>query len=143
MEEFVSRSPEDTARFAEVIAGRLTAGDILLYRGDMGAGKTTFTKGLAVALGVSEVVTSPTFAIVNEYYGKFPLFHFDLYRIDNFDDLYAMGFFDYLGRNGIIAAEWSENIPGLEKELSRDGRVITIKFEITGENDRKITVSGL
>ncbi len=139
----MSHSPEDTARFAEEIAGRLAAGDILLYRGDMGVGKTTFTKGLAAALGVSDVVTSPTFAIVNEYYGKFPLFHFDLYRIDNFDDLYAMGFFDYLGRNGIIAAEWSENIPGLEKELSRDGRVITIKFEITGENDRKITVTGL
>ncbi len=139
----MSHSPDDTARFAGVIAGRLTAGDILLYRGDMGAGKTTFTKGLAAALGVSDVVTSPTFAIVNEYYGKFPLFHFDLYRIDNFDDLYAMGFFDYLGRNGIIAAEWSENIPGLEKELSRDGRVITVIFEIAGENDRKITVSGL
>ncbi len=139
----MSHSPEDTACFAGVIAGRLTAGDILLYRGDMGAGKTTFTKGLAAALGVSDVVTSPTFAIVNEYYGKFPLFHFDLYRIDNFDDLYAMGFFDYLGRNGIIAAEWSENIPGLEKELSRDGRVIIVIFEITGENDRKITVSGL
>lgn len=143
MEEFVSHSPDDTVRFAEVIAGRLTAGDILLYRGDMGAGKTTFTKGIAAALGVSDVVTSPTFAIVNEYNGKLPLFHFDLYRIDNFDDLYAMGFFDYLGRNGIIAAEWSENIPGLEKELSRDGRVITVIFEITGDNDRKITVSGL
>ncbi len=141
--ELVSHSPEDTARFAEDIAGRLAAGDILLYRGDMGAGKTTFTKGLAAALDVTDVVTSPTFAIVNEYNGKFPLFHFDLYRIDNFDDLYAMGFFDYLGRNGIIAAEWSENIPGLEQELSRDGRVITIVFEITGENDRKITVSGL
>ncbi len=141
--EFVSHSPEDTARFAGDIAGRLAAGDILLYRGDMGAGKTTFTKGLAAALDVTDVVTSPTFAIVNEYNGKFPLFHFDLYRIDNFDDLYAMGFFDYLGRNGIIAAEWSENIPGLEQELSRDGRVITVIFEITGEFDRKITVSGL
>ncbi len=141
--ELVSHSPEDTARFAEDIAGRLAAGDILLYRGDMGAGKTTFTKGLAAALDVRDVVTSPTFAIVNEYNGKFPLFHFDLYRIDNFDDLYAMGFFDYLGRNGIIAAEWSENIPGLEQELSRDGRVITVIFEITGEFDRKITVSGL
>ncbi len=141
--ELVSHSPEDTARFAEDIAKRLAAGDILLYRGDMGAGKTTFTKGLAAALDVRDVVTSPTFAIVNEYNGKFPLFHFDLYRIDNFDDLYAMGFFDYLGRNGIIAAEWSENIPGLEQELSRDGRVITVIFEITGEFDRKITVNGL
>lgn len=141
--EFVSHSPDDTARFAREIAERLTAGDILLYRGDMGAGKTTFTKALAAALGVRDVVTSPTFAIVNEYNGKFPLFHFDLYRIDNFDDLYAMGFFDYLGRNGIIAAEWSENIPGFEQELSRDGRVITVIFEITGEFDRKITLSGL
>ena len=87
----------------------------------MGAGKTTFTKGLAAALGITDPVTSPTFALVNEYTeGRLPLFHFDLYRIDSYDDLYAIGFLDYLDRGGIIAAEWSENIEGLEQELAGD-----------------------
>lgn len=142
--EYISHSPEDTARISAELARGLKSGDIILYKGNMGAGKTTFTKGIAAALGITDPVTSPTFALVNEYpQGRIPLFHFDLYRIDSYDDLYAIGFFDYLGREGIIAAEWSENIPGLEKELSRDRRVITILFEITGDFDRKITVSGL
>ena len=91
-------------------------------------------------------MTSPTFALVNEYpQGRIPLFHFDLYRIGSYDDLYAIGFFDYLGRKGIIAAEWSENLPGLEQVLSRDNphRVINIRIEKSGENDRRILVSGL
>ena len=103
--EYISRSPEDTARISAEIATQLRAGDIILYEGDMGAGKTTFTKGLAAALGITDPVTSPTFALVNEYTeGRLPLFHFDLYRIDSYDDLYAIGFLDYLDRGGIIAA---------------------------------------
>ena len=94
--EYISRSPEDTARISAEIATQLRAGDIILYEGDMGAGKTTFTKGLAAALGITDPVTSPTFALVNEYTeGRLPLFHFDLYRIDSYDDLYAIGFLDY------------------------------------------------
>ena len=90
--EYISRSPEDTARISAEIATQLRAGDIILYEGDMGAGKTTFTKGLAAALGITDPVTSPTFALVNEYTeGRLPLFHFDLYRIDSYDDLYAIG----------------------------------------------------
>ena len=144
--EYISRSPEETAQIANEIASGLHNGDIILYEGDMGAGKTTLTKGIAAALGITDPVTSPTFALVNEYpQGRLPLFHFDLYRIDNYDDLYAVGFFDYLDREGIIAAEWSENIPGLEQELVRDDshRVINIRIEKSGENERRILVSGI
>ena len=136
--EYISRSPEDTARIAAEVASQLRAGDIILYEGDMGAGKTTFTKGLAAALGITDPVTSPTFALVNEYpEGRIPLFHFDLYRIDSYDDLYAIGFFDYLDRGGIIAAEWSENI-----ENALPAGTITVTFEQTGENERVINIDG-
>lgn len=139
MREYVTHSEQETARAAAEIAAQLKAGDIILYRGEMGAGKTAFTKGIAKQLGITEPVTSPTFALVNEYYGRLPLFHFDLYRIDCYDDLYAIGFFDYLDRGGIIAAEWSENIEGLSQELEN---VISVDIEKLGENDRRITVSG-
>lgn len=140
MIEFVSDSPGQTAQLAAKVACALRAGDVLLYEGDMGAGKTTFTKGLAAALGIKQAVTSPTFALVNEYLdGSVPLFHFDLYRIGSYDDLYAIGFFDYLDRGGIIAAEWSENIEGLEDELENVSR---IRIEKLGENTRRFIISG-
>ena len=139
MREFISNSVEDTSAIAVEVASVLKKGDIILYEGDMGAGKTAFTKGIAKCLEVDDEVTSPTFALVNEYYGKLPLFHFDLYRIDSYDDLYAIGFFDYLDRGGIIAAEWSENISDLETEL---GEVIKIRIDKLSDNSRRITVSG-
>lgn len=140
--EIVSHCAADTEKAAFEFGKTLNAGDAVLYEGDLGAGKTTFTKGLARALGVDDAVTSPTFALVNEYSGKIPLFHFDLYRIETFDDLYAIGFFDYLERGGIIAAEWSENIPALFEELN-DGKraVYSVRIEKTGDNDRKILIS--
>ncbi len=139
MKEFITNSVEETLAAAAEVAAKLSAGDIILYEGDMGAGKTHFTKGIARFLNVDDEVTSPTFALVNEYSGDLPLFHFDLYRIDSYDDLYAIGFFDYLDRDGIIAAEWSENIAELKEEL---GEVITVCIEKLSETGRKITVSG-
>lgn len=139
MREYITNSEEETFAAAADVAAFLKAGDVILYKGDMGAGKTAFTKGIARYLEVDDEVTSPTFALVHEYTGKLPLFHFDLYRISGYDDLYAIGFFDYLDRGGIIAAEWSENIPNLEEELSG---VIRISIEKLSENGRKITVSG-
>ncbi len=140
-QEFTSESAEETYRIAFDFAKTLKPGDVVLYEGDLGAGKTAFTKGIGSALGVEEPVTSPTFALVNEYEGRIPLFHFDLYRLESFDDLYSIGFFDYPERGGIIAAEWSENIPDLAAELD-DGRrtVYTVRIEKTGENSRKISV---
>lgn len=139
MKEYVTNSVEETLAAAAEVASQLSAGDIILYEGDMGAGKTHFTKGIAKYLGIDDEITSPTFALVNEYSGKMPLFHFDLYRIGSYDDLYAIGFFDYLDRGGIIAAEWSENIAELKEEL---GEVITIHIEKLSETGRRIVVSG-
>jgi tRNA threonylcarbamoyladenosine biosynthesis protein TsaE len=139
MREFITNSEEETFAAAAEVAARLSAGDIILYEGDMGAGKTHFTKGIGRYLHVDDEVTSPTFALVNEYNGDISLFHFDLYRIDSYDDLYAIGFFDYLDRGGIIAAEWSENIAELKEEL---GEVVTVRIEKLSDSGRRIIVSG-
>ncbi|MDE6726694.1 MAG: tRNA (adenosine(37)-N6)-threonylcarbamoyltransferase complex ATPase subunit type 1 TsaE [Oscillospiraceae bacterium] len=139
MMEFVTKNEEETRQLAQKIATSLHGGDVILYSGEMGAGKTAFTKGLAEFFGTEEEVTSPTFALVHEYPGRVSIFHFDLYRISGFDDLYAIGFYDYLDRGGILAVEWSENIPGLEDELEN---VVKIGIEKFGENERRITVSG-
>ena len=139
MTEFITNSEEETLLAAEKLARELRAGDIILYEGEMGAGKTAFTKGIARYLEVDDEVTSPTFALVHEYDGKIPLFHFDMYRINSYDDLYAIGFFDYLDRGGIIAAEWSENIEGLENEL---GGAIKVRIDKLSDNSRRITVRG-
>ncbi len=137
--EFITNSEDETRAAAVETAKRLKIGDVILYEGEMGAGKTAFTKGLAEFFGTDSEVTSPTFALVHEYTGRVPIFHFDLYRISGYDDLYAVGFFDYLDRGGIIAAEWSENVPGLEDELEN---VVKVRIEKLSENGRKIIVSG-
>ncbi len=108
---FVSHSEEDTEAFAEGFAKTLKAGAVLALRGGMGAGKTAFVRGLARGLDVGGEVASPTFALVHEHEGAIPLFHFDMYRVTNYDDLYSTGFFDYLDSGAILAVEWSENIP--------------------------------
>lgn len=133
-----THSVEETLKAAEQLAAQLNAGDVILYTGEMGAGKTHFTKGIARYFGIEQSVSSPTFALVNEYHGeKMSVFHFDLFRIDSFDDLYAIGFFDYLDRGGILAVEWSENIPALAEELES---VWTVDIQKIGEESRKITI---
>ena len=135
--EFITNSPEETEKIGEKLAKVLPAGTILAYRGDLGAGKTAFTRGLARGLGANEPVTSPTYTIVNEYLsGKLPLFHFDMYRLRSADDLFDIGWEDYLDRNGICAVEWSENVA----EAMEDAIFITIQK--TGENSRRIIVEG-
>lgn len=137
--EFITNGEQETRAAAYETAKRLERGDVILYEGEMGAGKTAFTKGLAEFFGTESEVTSPTFALVHEYSGRVPIFHFDLYRISGYDDLYAVGFFDYLDGGGIIAVEWSENVPGLEDELEN---VVKIRIEKLSEDGRKITVTG-
>ncbi len=107
---FSSLSEDNISELAEKLALQLKANDFLAFFGDLGAGKTTFIRALANALGITDV-TSPTFTIVREHDGKLPLFHFDAYRLADADELYAIGFDDYLKRNGIIAMEWCENVP--------------------------------
>ena len=135
--EFITNSPEETEVLGEKLAKILTPGTILAYRGDLGAGKTAFTRGLARGLGCREQVTSPTYTIVNEYLGgRLPLFHFDMYRLRCADDLFDIGWDDYLERSGICAVEWSENVwDAMENPI-----VVTI--EKLSENSRRITMEG-
>ena len=108
--EYVSDSAQDTERLGERLAAALEPGAVIAYTGDLGAGKTAFTRGLARGLGVTDRVTSPTFTIVNEYQGgRLPLFHFDLYRLGSPEELFDIGWEDYLARGGVCAVEWSEH----------------------------------
>ena len=135
--QYLSNSPEQTEAIGAALAKILTPGAILAYRGDLGAGKTAFTRGLARGLGYDEPVTSPTYTIVNEYLGgRLPLFHFDMYRLASADDLWDIGWEDYLERGGICAVEWSENV-----EEAMDG-AISVTIEKLGEDARRITIEG-
>ncbi len=136
--EICVSSPEETIAFAEKIGSLLKSGDIIAYRGGLGAGKTTFTRGLALGMGLPDNVSSPTFALINEYRGReLSLFHFDMYRIMNEEALETTGFYDYMEEDGVIAVEWSENISELLPE-----KTIIIDIAVTGENERRITVTG-
>lgn len=134
---FTTRSPAETQSLAERLATLLQPGDVLAYTGPMGAGKTTFTVGLARGLGSTDWVSSPTFALVQEYRGPRPLCHFDFYRITGEEDLYATGFFDYLDGRRILAVEWSERVPG-----ALPAEAIRIGFEPLGGDVRRITITG-
>ena len=109
MTEYISRSLEDTERITKEIASTLEGKEVVAFLGGLGAGKTTFTRGLVSHFGVDSGVHSPTFAIVNEYQGTVPVYHFDMYRVSDEDDLYSTGFYDYLGK-GLVIIEWSENV---------------------------------
>ena len=135
MKEYVTNSVEETIAAAEQVAAKLNAGDIILYEGDMGAGKTHFTKGIAKYLGIDDEITSPTFALVNEYDGALPLFHFDLYRITSEEDLYGMGFDEYVD-SGYCIAEWCEHIG-----TAMPDDAITVKIEKIDDTSRRITIS--
>ena len=135
--EFITKSPAQTERVGKALGKRLNAGAVIAYRGDLGAGKTAFTRGLARGLGITESVTSPTYTIVNEYLGgRLPLFHFDMYRLGGEDELFDIGWEDYLERGGVCAVEWSENVPdAMENAIS-----VTI-FRLD-EDTRKIVIEG-
>lgn len=138
MSVYVSKSLEDTALLGKRIAEKIKEDSVIAYFGGMGMGKTTLTRSIVEALGGGDCVSSPTFAIVNEYQGKCSIYHFDMYRVTNWDDLYSTGFFDYLD-NGIIIIEWSENI---ENALPDN----TIKIYIShgnDENERIFKIEGL
>ena len=136
MEIFLSESPQKTEEFAAKLAQNLKGGEVIAFRGDLGMGKTCFTRGLAAGLGYCGEVTSPTFALINEYIGgRLPLYHFDMYRIASWDELYSSGFFEYIDDGGVVAAEWSENI-----ENALPDNTWYVEIEATGENERKIKV---
>ena len=135
--EYITNSPEETEALGAALAAKLIPGTVIAYRGDLGAGKTAFTRGLARGLGCREIITSPTYTIVNEYLGgRLPLFHFDMYRLRSSDDLFDIGWEDYLDRQGICAVEWSENVA----DALEDPMIITI--EKLGEESRRISIEG-
>ena len=135
--EFITRSPAETEAVGHALGNALTPGTVIAYLGDLGAGKTAFTRGLARGLGCTDMVTSPTYTIVNEYLsGRMPLFHFDMYRLRSADDLFDIGWDDYLERGGVCAVEWSENV----RQAMEDA--ITVRLEKLSEDSRKITITG-
>lgn len=134
-QEFFTESPEQTINLAQKIGQQLQPNDIIAFTGTLAAGKTTFTKGLAIALNIDESITSPTFTIISEYEGKYPLYHIDAYRLQSGEDFYNLGIDDILYNNGITVIEWSENVLS---EIPKSA--IKISIEIVDNNKRKITL---
>jgi tRNA threonylcarbamoyladenosine biosynthesis protein TsaE len=137
--DYLTHNEIETEALGETLARRLGPGDVVAYRGDLGAGKTAFTRGLARGLGCTGRVTSPTFTVVNEYEGRLPLFHFDLYRLEGEDALYDIGWEDYLDRGGVCAVEWSERA---EAALPRETVWVSIRRCAESEDWRRITIEG-
>ncbi len=135
--QFITNTPEETELLGQKLGERLLGGEIIAYLGDLGAGKTAFTRGLARGLDISMRVTSPTYTIVNEYLGgRLPLFHFDMYRLGSSDELFDIGWEDYLSRNGVCAVEWSENVNDVMDDA------ITVRIEKCSDEVRRITIEG-
>ena len=135
--DYLTHNEIETEALGETLARRLGPGDVVAYRGDLGAGKTAFTRGLARGLGCTGLVTSPTFTVVNEYEGRLPLFHFDLYRLEGEDALYDVGWEDYLDRGGVCAVEWSERA---EAALPRETVWVSIRRCAESGDWRRITI---
>ena len=137
--QITTHSADETQALGKKLAESLRPGDVIAYFGDLGAGKTAFTRGIAEGLGVSEQATSPTYTIVNEYLsGRLPLFHFDMYRLGSSDELFDIGWEDYLARGGVCAVEWSENV----EDALRDAIHITIEKDPLEPDTRRITIEG-
>ena len=138
MREYRTCSVQETEQLASEFAKELKCGDVVAFTGGMGAGKTAFVRGLAKGLGVSGEVSSPTYAIVNEYRGDPTLYHFDMYRVSSADDLFTTGYFDYLDQgDSILAVEWSENITESLPE-----ETIFVDMVPLSEQERKIQIIG-
>lgn len=134
---YISNSPADTKKFAADLATTLKGGEVIAFYGDLGLGKTCFVTGLAEGLGFSGEVSSPTFAIINEYLGgRLNLYHFDMYRVSGWDDLYSTGYFECMESGGVLAVEWSENI-----ESALPDSTIRVTIKRLDETKREITVN--
>ncbi|HIR53260.1 MAG TPA: tRNA (adenosine(37)-N6)-threonylcarbamoyltransferase complex ATPase subunit type 1 TsaE [Candidatus Onthovicinus excrementipullorum] len=136
MAVYLTHSEEETAALGEKLAGDLSGGGVVAMFGGLGMGKTAFVRGMARVLTPDAAVTSPTFALVNAYGGHPPLYHFDMYRVGSWEDLYSTGFFDYLDQKSVLAIEWSENI-----ENAIPAGSYLVEFERLGDSDRRITIT--
>ncbi len=137
MRKVSSRSEADTVRAGRELAASLRPGDVVALYGELGAGKTAFIRGVARGLGIDERVSSPTFTIVNEYPGAVPLFHFDMYRLASSDELFEIGWEDYLTRGGVCCVEWSENVSD-----AIPPEAVRVEISKTGAESREILISG-
>ena len=137
--EYISNNEKQTFQIAKNLAKKFKGGEILLLKGDLGAGKTAFTKGIAQALGIKSIITSPTFTIMNEYTSNnLELYHFDMYRIEDVNELKELGFEQYIGNSkGIACIEWFEKTP----ELFLNKKTILIEFEKLNDTKRKIRIN--
>lgn len=138
MYKFISNSPKDTEKLGYKLGKALKSGDILCLLGDLGAGKTALTKAIAKGLGIDDYVTSPTFTIINEYNGRLPLYHFDVYRLTSIEELYDLGYEEYFYSNGITIIEWADKI---EEILPEDTINIHINRTLN-QNEREIIFTG-
>lgn len=134
---YTSDSEAQTEELGARFAASIPDGSVVAFYGELGSGKTAFVRGMARGMGIDAPVSSPTFTIVNEYEGARRLFHFDMYRLGSADELYGIGWDDYLARNGVCAVEWSENVAE-----AFDGSEITVRFEKTGDESRRIIIEG-
>lgn len=135
--QYITRTPDQTELLGERLGRRLRGGEVVAFLGGLGAGKTAFTRGLARGLDIPMRVTSPTYTIVNEYSGgRLPLFHFDMYRLESEDDLFDVGWEDYLQRGGVCAVEWSENVRAAMQDA------ITVRIDRLSDEERSITIEG-
>ncbi len=136
--EYISNNVNETKKIAADFALGLKSGDVLCMRGDLGVGKTAFTQGIAKGLGIDEPITSPTFTIVNEYYGRLPLYHFDVYRISDPDEMYEVGYEEYVYGDGVCVIEWPQLI---EDILPKKRYEVTILKDMSmGDDYRKIII---
>ena len=133
--EYISKSEADTVKIGKTLAESLEPGAVVAMYGDLGSGKTAMVRGMAQGLGLDARVSSPTFTIVNEYLGEIPLFHFDMYRLGGADELFEIGWEDYIQRGGICAVEWSENV---EEAFYSD--TIRVYFEKLDDTTRRIRI---
>ena len=138
MAEFISHSQLETEELGRKLAEKLPGGSVVAMYGDLGAGKTAFVRGMARGMGLSCRVSSPTFTIVNEYLGQRELIHFDMYRLSSADELFDIGWEDYLSRNAVCAVEWSENV-----QDAFFGDEIVVRIEKLNDTDRKILIEGV
>ena len=137
--QITTHSADETQALGTKLAKRLQPGDVIAYFGDLGAGKTALTRGIAQGLGITDIVTSPTYTIVHEYLtGRLPLFHFDMYRLGSSDELFDIGWEDYLARGGVCAVEWSENVEDALQGAIR----VTIEKDPFEADTRRITIEG-
>lgn len=132
---YISNSVEETIILATKLANKLVGGEIILLNGELGAGKTTFTKGLAKALGINEIVTSPTFTFMKSYNGRLKLYHYDMYRVDSEDELYELGLAEYLYADGVCVIEWNKF-----EDLVNP---IVINISYLGRKSRRLEIKGI